>query len=104
MRPFLMTTLLLFLISLCSSAQKIDLAITKGSDLVFSFNSIRTYRSGAILGNATELSIESTVEWDLYVGTQTSVPDFWDLIESYSDASSDNIPVNILSIRANSSV
>jgi hypothetical protein len=98
-----MTTLLLLLVSLSSHTQTIDLTITKGSDLVFSFNTIRAYRSGVIIGNATEISIESTVEWDLYVGTQTTVPGFWDLIESYSDGSTDNIPVDILSIRANSS-
>lgn len=85
-----------------SYGQTLDLAITKGSDLTFTFNTIRSYTTGAVLGNASEVTVESTVEWDLYIGTETVVPGFWDLIQSYSDAGDDNIPVGILEVRANS--
>lgn len=82
--------------------QTLDLSITKGSDLVFTFNTIRSYTTGAVLGNASEVTVESTVEWDLYIGTETTVPGFWDLIQSYSDAGDDNVPVSIMEVRANS--
>ena len=82
-------------------AQTLDLAITKGSDLYFTFNTIRSYTVGGVLGNASEVTVESTVEWDLYVGAETTVAGFWDLVQSYSDAGSDNIPVSILEVRAN---
>jgi len=82
--------------------QTLDLAITKGSDLVFTFNTIRSYTTGAVLGNASEVTVESTVEWDLYIGTETTVPGFWDLLQSYSDAGEDNVPVGIMEVRANS--
>ena len=85
-----------------SFAQTLDLAITKGTDLVFTFNNMRAYTTGSILGNASEITVESTVEWDLYIGTETGVPGMWDLIQSYSSAGSDNIPVGIMEVRANS--
>lgn len=84
------------------SGQTLDLAITKGTDINFTFNTIRSYSTGGVLGNASEVTIESTVEWDLYVGAETAVAGFWDLVQSYSDAGSDNIPVSILEVRANS--
>jgi len=90
------------IITLPGVGQTLDLAITKGSDLTFTFNTIRSYATGGILGNASEVTVESTVEWDLYVGTETTVAGFWDLVQSYSDAGSDNIPVSILEVRANS--
>ncbi|OEK05699.1 hypothetical protein [Roseivirga misakiensis] len=102
MRTLVLATVLQFFMVFWCSGQTIDLTITKGTDLVFTFNSIRSYTTGAILGNASEVTIESTVEWDLYVGTQTVTPGFWDLVQSYSDAGDDNVPVSILSIRANS--
>ena len=85
-----------------SSAQTLDLAITKGTDLVFTFNNMRAYTTGSVLGNASEITVESTVEWDLYIGTDTVVPGFWDLIQSYSSAGNDNVPVGIMEVRANS--
>lgn len=102
MRPLVLTTVLQFVLIFWSSGQTLDVTITKGTDLVFTFNSIRSYTTGAVLGNASEITVESTVEWDLYVGTQTITPGFWDLIQSYSDAGDDNVPVSIMSIRANS--
>ena len=84
------------------SGQVLDLEITKGTDLNFTFNTIRQYTSGVILGNASEFTIESTVDWDLYVGTETMTAGVWDLIQAYSTAGNSNVPVNILEIRADS--
>lgn len=90
------------LLALSALGQTLDLTITKGADLSFTFNTIRSYTLGGVLGNASEVTVESTAEWDLYVGAETSVTGFWDLIQSYSNAGDDNIPVGILEIRANS--
>lgn len=102
MRPLILISVLQLTFFLSTTAQTLDLAITKGTDFAFTFNTIRAYTTGSILGNATEVTVESTVEWDLYVGTETTVAGFWDLVESYSDAGTDNVPVGILEIRANS--
>ncbi len=87
-------------ISSLSSAQTLDITITRGASLDFTFNTIRQYTNGVIVPNATEFRIESTAEWDLYVGTQTIVPGQWDVIQSYSSAGSSTVPVSILEIRA----
>lgn len=81
-------------------AQTLDISITRGTDLDFSFTTIRQYTNGVIRPNATEFRIESSAEWDLYVGTQTTTPGQWDLLTAYSSAGSANVPVSILEIRA----
>ena len=81
-------------------AQTLDISITRGTDIDFTFNTIRQYTNGIIRPNATEFRIESTAEWDLYVGTQTTTPGQWDLLTSYSSAGSSTVPVSILEIRA----
>lgn len=92
---------LLFLtISTLCSAQTLDISITRGASLDFAFNTIRQYTNGVIVPNATEFRIESTAQWDLYVGTQTTVAGQWDLVQSYSSAGSSTVPVSILEIRA----
>ncbi len=81
-------------------AQTLDISITRGNMLDFTFNTIRQYNNGVILASASEFQIETSVEWDLYVGTQTATPGEWDILSNYSSAGSSTIPVGILEIRA----
>lgn len=81
-------------------SQTLDILITRGTNLDFTFNTIRDYTNGVIVPNATEFRIESTAEWDLYVGTQTNVAGQWDQLTAYSSAGSAAIPVSTLEIRA----
>lgn len=97
-RFFFLLTIHLFA-SYCF-AQSLDISITRGTDIDFTFNTIRQYTNGVIKPNATEFRVESSAEWDLYVGTQTTTPGQWDLLTSYSSAGSGNVPVSILEIRA----
>ncbi len=93
--------ILLFLLFTSSLAgQTLDISITRGTDLDFTFNTIQKYINGVIVANATEFLIESSAQWDLYVGTQTNTPGQWDLLTSYASAGSNIIPVSILEIRA----
>lgn len=92
--------LLFTLFSVQSVGQTLDIVITKGSDLNFTFNTIRQYTNGVISPNATEFQITSSSEWDLYVGSQTITPGEWDIMTSYSSAGNSQIPVSILEIRA----
>ncbi|MBO3700717.1 hypothetical protein [Roseivirga sp. E12] len=102
LRPIMLLTVLHIAVSFGISAQTLNLEITKGTDLSFTFNTIRQYTSGVVLGNATEFTIDTTVDWDLYVGTETFTVGQWDLIETYSSAGTNAIPVSILEIRADS--
>ena len=94
---FILTFLLFTSNAFC---QTLDIAITRGTDLDFTFNSIRHYTNGIIMPNATEFRIDSSAEWDLYVGTQTNVAGQWDLVTAYSSAGTSTVPVSILEIRA----
>jgi len=80
--------------------QTLDIVITKGTDLNFTFNTIRDYMNGVITPNATEFQVNSSSQWDLYVGTQTITPGEWDIMSSYSSAGNSQVPVSILEIRA----
>jgi len=81
-------------------AQTLDITITRGTMIDFTFNTIRQYNNGVILASASEFLIDSTREWDLYVGTETTTPGEWDILSNYSSAGSSNVPVSILEIRA----
>ncbi|MFT6054029.1 MAG: hypothetical protein ACJAS3_000150 [Roseivirga sp.] len=82
--------------------QTLDINITRGADLNFTFNTIRQYNNGIILAGATEFRIESSSQWDLYVGTQTNTAGQWDVLTSYSSAGTTIVPVSTLEIRATS--
>ncbi len=81
-------------------AQTLDITMTRGTMLDFTFNTIRQYNNGVIMASASEFQIESTAEWDLYVGTQTTTPGEWDVLSAYSSAGTNVVPVSILEIRA----
>lgn len=82
--------------------QSLDINITRGTDLNFTFNTIKQYSNGIILAGATEFRVESTAQWDLYVGTQTNTAGQWDVLTSYSSAGTSTVPVSILEVRATS--
>jgi hypothetical protein len=81
-------------------AQSLDITITRGTMLDFTFNTIRQYTNGVIMASASEFQIDSSVEWDLYVGTQTTAVGEWDVLSNYSSAGTSSVPVSILQIRA----
>lgn len=98
-RRLLLLTVFHLFASYCF-AQSLDISITRGTDLDFTFTTIRQYTNGVIRPNATEFRVESSAEWDLYVGAQTTTPGQWDLLTAYSSAGSSTVPVSILEIRA----
>ncbi|MGW8122661.1 hypothetical protein ACV07N_08365 [Roseivirga echinicomitans] len=92
----------LTLVTSFARSQSLDINIKRGTDLNFTFNTIRQYNNGIILAGATEITVESTAQWDLYVGAQTNVAGRWDVLNPYSSSGSDNVPVSILELRASS--
>lgn len=95
----------IFFLSLLPSSvwsQTLDITITRGTNLNFTFNTIQQYTNGTILAGATEFTIESTSQWDLYVGAQTLTPGQWDVLSTYSGAGTTTVPVSILELRATS--
>ena len=100
----IMKNLLLFVTGLLlgiihTAGQTLDLTMTTGSNVDFVFNTISKYSNGVILPNSTRLRVESTVEWDLYVGVSTTTAGNWDILTTYSPYGSSTIPVSLLELR-----
>lgn len=94
----------ILLVTLSTSlwSQTLDITITRGTNLNFTFNTIKQYNNGVVLAGATEFTVESSVEWDLYVGAQTTTPGQWDLLNAYSSGGTNVVPISILELRATS--
>ncbi len=74
----------------------LDLTLSTDPNVEFSFNSIPDYENGIIKPNVTELRVESTVPWDLYVQAETTN---WAQLQSFSTAGTSTVPSTLLEVR-----
>ena len=74
----------------------LDLTLSTDPNVEFSFNSIPDYVNGIIKPNVTELRVESTVPWDLYVQAETTN---WAQLQSFSSAGTSTVPSTLLEVR-----
>lgn len=75
----------------------LDLTMTTNPQVDFSFNSIADYKHGITKFNATQLEVDATVAWDLYVYAST---DNWTQVEAYSANGAAVLPAEILEINS----
>jgi hypothetical protein len=73
----------------------LNLTMTSGPQVDFSFNSIAEYKQGIVKYNATQLEVDATVAWDMYVYAAT---DTWTQVEAYSTNGAAHLPAEILEI------
>ncbi len=73
----------------------LDLTMTTNPQVDFSFNSIAEYKQGIVKYNATQLEVDATVAWDLYVYAST---DNWTQVEAYSTNGASTLPSEIIEI------
>ncbi|ASB49110.1 hypothetical protein CDL62_08140 [Alkalitalea saponilacus] len=83
---------------LINAQDELSFAVKTSPSVEFNFTTVNQYLTGATVSNAITLNIESDVQWDLYVGTQTDEPGFWNEISTYS-IHGDKPPVSILQMR-----
>lgn len=74
----------------------LDLTLATDPNVEFTFNSIPSYENGIIKPNVTELKVESTVPWDLYVQAETAT---WAQLQAFSSAGTSTIPSTLLEVR-----
>ena len=74
----------------------LDLTLSTDPNVEFTFNTIPSYVNGIIKPNVTELRVESTVPWDLYVQAETTN---WDQLQPFSSAGTAVIPSTLLEVR-----
>ena len=83
---------------LFSQSVNVDLASSPNVD--FTFNTMSKLTSGIVIPNAISLNIEAVgSQWDLYVGSVTTIAGQWDNSIYYTSSGNNNIPVNILQMR-----
>ena len=76
----------------------IDLATSPTAD--FTFDNIFKLNFGIVLPNAITLNVEAVgTQWDLYVGTVTTIAGMWDNASYYTSTGNGSIPVGILQMR-----
>jgi hypothetical protein len=90
------------LLHIAIKAQTVSFAIKTSPNVSFNFTTVNQYIAGVTSSNAVRLNIEADVQWDLYVGTTTSDPGFWDEVATYS-AVGDKPPVSILQMQVRNS-
>ncbi|MCO6358671.1 hypothetical protein BXY85_1131 [Roseivirga pacifica] len=74
----------------------LDLTLATDPNVEFTFNTIPSYVNGIIKPNVTELKVESTVPWDLYVQAETVS---WSQLQAFSSAGVSTIPSTLLEVR-----
>lgn len=74
----------------------LDLTLATDPNVEFTFNTIPSYVNGIIKPNVTELKVESTVPWDLYVQSETTN---WAQLQAFSSAGTSTIPSTLLEVR-----
>ena len=76
----------------------IDLATSPTAD--FTFDNIFKLNYGIVLPNAITLNVEAVgTQWDLYVGTVTTIAGMWDNASYYTSTGNGSVPVGILQMR-----
>ncbi len=74
----------------------LDLTLATDPIVEFTFNTIPSYVNGIIKPNVTELRVESTVPWDLYVQAETVN---WAQLQAFSSAGTSTVPSTLLEVR-----
>jgi hypothetical protein len=74
----------------------LDLTLSTDPNVEFAFNTIPDYVNGIIKPNVTELRVESTVPWDLYVQAETTN---WSQLQAFSSAGTSTVPSTLLEVR-----
>jgi hypothetical protein len=81
-------------------AQSVSFALKTSPSSTLTFDTFDKYQYGIVLPNFVTLKVETIgTEWDLYVGTTTTVAGVFDMNNSYGTTGSASIPVNILQAR-----
>jgi len=81
-------------------AQTVSIDLATPANLEFSFNTINKLINGIVIPNAIVLNVEATGgQWDLYVGSVTTIAGTWDNVQYYTTSGNGAPPVNLLQMR-----
>lgn len=75
----------------------LNLTMTTNPQVDFSFKTIQEYQQGITRFNATQLEVDATLAWDLFVYANT---DTWTQVEAYSTNGNPALPAEVLELRS----
>jgi len=75
----------------------LNLTMTTNPQVDFTFKTIQDYQHGITRFNATQLEVDATLAWDLFVYAST---DNWTQVESYSNNGNEVLPAEILEMQS----
>ena len=94
---------LVFLSIFQTYGQSVSFELKTSPNINFDFNTINKYIHGIIAYNICELNVKvDGVQWDMYVGAETTTAGQWDVVSEYS-STGDIPPIDIVQIRINNS-
>ncbi len=75
----------------------LNLTMTTSPQVDFSFKTIQEYQQGITRFNATQLEVDATLAWDLFVYASTNL---WTQVEAYSTNGNNGLPAEILQMKS----
>jgi len=75
----------------------LNLTMTTNPQVDFTFKTIQEYQQGITRFNATQLEVDATLAWDLFVYAST---DLWTQVEAYSTNGNNGLPAEILHMKS----
>ncbi len=75
----------------------LNLTMTTNPQVDFTFKTIQEYRNGITRFNATQLEVDATLAWDLFV---YAADDNWTQVEAYSTNGNSVLPAEILELQS----
>ena len=75
----------------------LNLTMTTNPQVDFTFKTIQEYQHGITRFNATQLEVDATLAWDLFVYAST---DSWNQVEAYSNNGNNVLPAEILELQS----
>ncbi len=81
-------------------AQTVNIDLVSATNVDFTFDSFYKLTNGIFLANAITFNVEAVgTKWDLYMGSNTSVPGVWDNVQYYGSSGNGAPSVGIVQCR-----
>lgn len=99
-RKILLLFTLICFSSTVTNAQVVDIDLISANNVDFTFDSFYKLTNGIFIANAITFNVSAIgTQWDLYMGTNTTIPGVWDNIQYYGTSGNGAPSVGIVQCR-----
>lgn len=83
-----------------AKAQSVDIDLVSATNVDFTFDSFYKLTNGIFVANAITLNVDAIgTQWDLYMGSVTTIPGVWDNVQYYGSTGNGSPNVNMVQCR-----